>query len=966
LCDTYSGRYHRIRPFASRDRPVIPVAFLTIHLRTLGQIDLRDAAGNELRALLTQPKRLAVLVYLASTASQRLCRRDTLMAMFWPEADTERARAALRQALHFIRQEVGEEIFVTRAADEIGVQPGAVEVDANQLADLADAGDHAAALALYGGDFLDRFFIRGAPDFERWVAQERDRLRKRAAESAWSLVEARVAAGDMRGAREFAQRAVQLSPDSEIAVRRFIELLARSGDNVAALSAYRELESYLAEEFGVKPSQETLTLVRSLSEPRRFTPVGVLRIEPASEQPDERAQPQPTPVLVPEKRVRSPLVLIALGLVLLISIGGAILQRSRGTARPAMDADRIAVLPFLVRGGTELRYLHDGLPMLLSTRLDGALRLRTVDMRAILLEQARRSGDSISLDAAAEVAEGFGAGLYVVGSVVGSSKALHIEAALHDSRNPDTPVARAQVDGPETALVSLVERLSAALLADRFRERGGLAAEMAARTSPSFAALKAWLEGESAMAAGQYAPAIASFRRAIAADSTFAMAYYRLAVAASWAGEYTAIEPAIVRAQELSEQLPPSARSFVQAFSAYRRGRYAEAERIDRAILAERPTNIDVQFDLAELLYHGNPPRGRSITEARDAFEQVLRQDPRSFPAMSHLARLAAARGDTKALDSLTRNALAGNPDGTHRGELLLLRAVTLNDEDAAQRFAAIPPDLTQIDALWRAAEYTGGLARMQSLTESLLSRVEHGELRTSLLVFLAHVALGREQIAVAERYTDSLSVRAPQYAAVTMSLIARHPAAGAQRARLNARARTMLDRAEQSDPKRSSRIYLGSPHLDNGQPHIGVERALLALATGDSVLARRLVKDTNSQSVNATSRVRVQLALAGTDASRDSALRAVAALDSSFGNKYAQQLLLAPRALLNLSIADLLAKRGQREAALKRLETVPEDFGFNVAYLAEIHRRKASLLRAMGRSADAVAEDALAGWIVR
>src|SRR5215472_6672419 len=77
-----------------------------IRLRVLGPIELLDAQGNELRAILAQPKRLALLVYLAA-GSGGFHRRDTLLGLFWPELDERRGRDALNQAIRFLRKELG-------------------------------------------------------------------------------------------------------------------------------------------------------------------------------------------------------------------------------------------------------------------------------------------------------------------------------------------------------------------------------------------------------------------------------------------------------------------------------------------------------------------------------------------------------------------------------------------------------------------------------------------------------------------------------------------------------------------------------------------------------------------------------------------------------------------------------------------------------------------------------------------
>src|SRR6476646_10780949 len=98
-----------------------------IQLRTFGGLDLGDPEGRgELRSILVQPKRAAVLVYLALADAHRFRRRDTLVSLFWPEVDEEHARGALRQALRFLRGELGAGVLINRGEEEIGVDRGAL------------------------------------------------------------------------------------------------------------------------------------------------------------------------------------------------------------------------------------------------------------------------------------------------------------------------------------------------------------------------------------------------------------------------------------------------------------------------------------------------------------------------------------------------------------------------------------------------------------------------------------------------------------------------------------------------------------------------------------------------------------------------------------------------------------------------------------------------------------------------
>src|SRR5207244_4716834 len=125
-----------------------------IRLRTLGAVDLKDSEGRELRPLPTQPKRLALLTYLALAGSSGFRRRDTVVALFWPELDEEHARGSLRQALRFLRRSLGEGIIVSRGEEEIGGDRGVLGRDATAYMEGCEAGRGGEAMALLQGAVL--------------------------------------------------------------------------------------------------------------------------------------------------------------------------------------------------------------------------------------------------------------------------------------------------------------------------------------------------------------------------------------------------------------------------------------------------------------------------------------------------------------------------------------------------------------------------------------------------------------------------------------------------------------------------------------------------------------------------------------------------------------------------------------------------------------------------------------------
>ena len=230
------------------------------YLRLLGGLDLVGRDGSRL-PIASQPKRVALLAYLAAGPEGRFRRRDSLTGMFWPDAEPDSARHSLRQALYVLRREVGSETIRTRGDGEVGVDPNLLTCDAARFESLARAERPAEAMDLFGGDLLPGFYVDDAPEFERWLEVERLRLRRLAARLCWDLSGEARASGDPAAAVRRAREAVDLDPFDESALHRLVELLDELGDRAGAISAFEHFARRLADEYAVDPSPETLELV---------------------------------------------------------------------------------------------------------------------------------------------------------------------------------------------------------------------------------------------------------------------------------------------------------------------------------------------------------------------------------------------------------------------------------------------------------------------------------------------------------------------------------------------------------------------------------------------------------------------------------------------------------------------------------------------------------------------------------
>jgi DNA-binding SARP family transcriptional activator len=233
-----------------------------IRLRLLGSLALVHEDETRVRSLLAQPKRFAVLAYLAASPAPLAHRRDTLLGIFWPELDEEHARQALRQALHGLRRSLGPGVIV-RAGDElVSVAAERVWCDAAAFASAVKTGRDEEALELYRGPFLEGFHLSGVPAFERWVDGECERFRLAAVEAAWRLVGC--AAGDRAAARRWAERALDLAPFDEEGLRRYLGLMVEHGQPASAVRAYEAYTARLATELELTPAAETVALAERI------------------------------------------------------------------------------------------------------------------------------------------------------------------------------------------------------------------------------------------------------------------------------------------------------------------------------------------------------------------------------------------------------------------------------------------------------------------------------------------------------------------------------------------------------------------------------------------------------------------------------------------------------------------------------------------------------------------------------
>lgn len=261
-----------------------------LRLQLLGTLDLLDA-GRDVAALLRRPKSIALLSYLATARPRGFHRRDSLLALFWPELDQSHARNALRQAVHSLREVVGADAVIGRGEEELGVDRQHLWCDVVQFEQELDAGNPRAAVPLYRGELLRGFHVSGVNDLEHWLDQERKYLTKRALTATLDLSKQDEKSGDFPGALAWARRATEIGRYDESALRRLLRLLDHVGRRADAVREYEEFADRLALDLDVAPSPETRALletIRARVEPQEFFTTGGIISHP-NDAPSQRA-----------------------------------------------------------------------------------------------------------------------------------------------------------------------------------------------------------------------------------------------------------------------------------------------------------------------------------------------------------------------------------------------------------------------------------------------------------------------------------------------------------------------------------------------------------------------------------------------------------------------------------------------------------------------------------------------------
>ncbi|MFZ5816111.1 MAG: BTAD domain-containing putative transcriptional regulator [Bacillota bacterium] len=248
----------------------------TLGVRTLGEFGVWRGQEPITPQEWTRDKAKRLFQIMLSRRGQYLS-RDYLVEVLWPEKTRELGAKNLKVTLStlntILEPQRPEETayFVVRSGDRYGlIDVESLQVDADRFAVLANRGlayaragqeEHAEerleqALALYRGDFLEDAL------YDEWAIAERERLRRLYLEATDALAQIHLNRGRWPECLALCDQLLARDNCWENAYRMMILCHARAGEKARAVQVYQRCKTVLQESLGVRPSQETVALLR--------------------------------------------------------------------------------------------------------------------------------------------------------------------------------------------------------------------------------------------------------------------------------------------------------------------------------------------------------------------------------------------------------------------------------------------------------------------------------------------------------------------------------------------------------------------------------------------------------------------------------------------------------------------------------------------------------------------------------
>jgi serine/threonine-protein kinase len=472
-----------------------------------------------------------------------------------------------------------------------------------------------------------------------------------------------------------------------------------------------------------------------------------------------------------EKARRRRSLVAAVAILLVAVVSGALALRPDGPPAGVDPRHSILVLPFdNVRGDASVDWLREGSVNMLTLNLAQWNDLTAIDherLHDLLTRRKLTIGQTIGLDMARQLARDAGVWTVVLGDFTKAGDSLYLSARVYDVATGKR-VDVAQVDGrPGDDVRPLFDALAAKLL-NLSGAPGNTRTDLAWTTTASLEAFRSYLQGIEHLNRWSLGEAEDDLRKATEVDTTFALAYYKLALTRGWAagqGDSLGME-AIRRASQFADRLLPRDRTMIKAYRAFLEYDFAGSRAAYQQLLSHDSTDADAWYGLGDAWYHDTTKAmhvgHRNHSESYRAFKRAIGLDPGYYLAYEHVQQLlnVASQADPEMV-LLANDSFAPRYD-EHNRPLLDSATVAAGIERArstgiatARNWIASQPDNPHaqsalVEALAASRDFPGAIAEVDRIRTT-----PAGENRPDLPFLRARLMTEAGDLPAAERIIE-------------------------------------------------------------------------------------------------------------------------------------------------------------------------------------------------------------------
>jgi DNA-binding SARP family transcriptional activator len=728
-------------------------------LRLLGPAGIEGPEGA-LSGPVAHRHRLALLALLA-TAPRGILARDRILGLLWPETDTPSARRLLNNAVHVIRQALGDDVVISEGE---GLRLGGtvLRVDVLEFEAAVRNDDARGAVELYTGSFLDGLFLPDAVEFEQWQDRERDRLDRVYHVALERLAETTALERGQAEAVLWWRRRLACTPADGRIVLRLMRALADAGDRAGALQAASAHAVLLREEFGavadayvegLADELRTESVRGNADVSRKARPpiedaAHAQAVGTASETNSADQRPSPRTERGAIRVRRTPLIIAGLAVVLLSAVYlAALAWRADGGPRPwtiITDVD-----------GTADPSYRLAVRELVRNELDGSTVIRTVptsDIVDALHRAGRPSIIPITADVARELAVRHS--LRTVIDVrldrIGSTYSLSLRA-LEAETGHALAVANetARNDDAILAAVANAARDLRRQLGEQ-RQLLGFGRDPAPPATPSFEAFRKWAAARETWDRRFDRRAhMALLHDALSYDSSFTAAWLVLAEDYSMTDRRDSAVMMLDHARRHSAGSSELERKQVEARYAYLTGNREKTLEIYDELVRRFPEDPEIRFDHSLTLRYQE-----RYDEALEQSQVGSRLSPLGAPPIRIMGQAFTLLGLGRHDEAWEVAQRMGTNTATARIGLGVTAITAARWADVERLAVEFQPELRGQSTLWRAVS-RAARGRVTEALDSLLAL-------DSSAIWVAFSGPSRAQVPTRTRIVLSFASRLP------------------------------------------------------------------------------------------------------------------------------------------------------------------------------------------------------------